>query len=107
MSQGGRGAVLAASAIKLLLFVHGNLVYVNKPACEQVVVQLAVDQSRHICSAVARGDIDVGIIGGHVPEELKDIVKVGTLQLRIPLDVLKTCNEPPPESSTICYAACK
>lgn len=44
--------------------------------CGQVVVQLAVDKSRHICSAVAKGDIDVAIIGGHVPEELQDCLRV-------------------------------
>lgn len=44
----------------------------------QVVVQLAVDKSRNVCSAVAKGDIDVAIIGGHVPEELKDILRVCT-----------------------------
>ena len=42
----------------------------------QVVVQLAVDKSRHVCSAVAKGDIDVAIIGGHVPDELKDVLQV-------------------------------
>lgn len=42
----------------------------------QVVVQLAVDKSREVCSAVAKGDVDVAIIGGHVPNELKDVLQV-------------------------------
>lgn len=47
----------------------------------QVVVQLAVDKSRHVCSAVAKGDIDFAIIGGHVPEELQDVLRVWSICL--------------------------
>ena len=42
----------------------------------QVVVQLAVDKSRSVCLSVAHGEVDVAIIGGHVPEDLKDILQV-------------------------------
>lgn len=42
----------------------------------QVVVQLAVDKSRSVCLSVANGEVDVAIIGGHVPEELKDVLQV-------------------------------
>lgn len=45
----------------------------------QVVVQLAVDKSRSVCLSVANGEVDVAIIGGHVPEDLKDV-----LQARLP-----------------------
>lgn len=43
--------------------------------CMQVVVQLAVDKSRSVCQSVAHGEVDVAIIGGHVPEELKDVLQ--------------------------------
>lgn len=42
----------------------------------QVVVQLAVDRSRSVCLSVAHGEVDVAIIGGHVPEDLKDVLQV-------------------------------
>ena len=42
----------------------------------QVVVQLAVDKSRSVCLSVANGEVDVAIIGGHVPEDLKDVLQV-------------------------------
>ena len=42
----------------------------------QVVVQLAVDKSRSVCLSVAKGEVDVAIIGGHVPEDLKDVLQV-------------------------------
>lgn len=42
----------------------------------QVVVQLAVDKSRSVCLSVAHGEVDVAIIGGHVPEDLKDVLQV-------------------------------
>lgn len=42
----------------------------------QVVVQLAVDKSRSVCLSVANGEVDVAIIGGHVPEDLKDVLHV-------------------------------
>lgn len=41
----------------------------------QVVVQLAVDKSRSVCLSVAHGEVDVAIIGGHVPEDLKDVLQ--------------------------------
>ena len=41
----------------------------------QVVVQLAVDKSRSVCESVAHGEVDVAIIGGHVPEDLKDVLQ--------------------------------
>ncbi len=42
----------------------------------QVVVQLAVDKSCSVCLSVANGEVDVAIIGGHVPEDLKDVLQV-------------------------------
>ena len=41
----------------------------------QVSVQMHVDSSRAICSAVAKGEVDIAIIGGEVPEELRDLVQ--------------------------------
>ena len=41
----------------------------------QVVVQLAVDKSRSVCLSVSNGEVDVAIIGGHVPEDLKDVLQ--------------------------------
>ena len=37
-----------------------------------------VDSSRAICIAVAKGEVDIAIIGGEVPEELRDLVQVST-----------------------------
>ncbi len=45
----------------------------------QVVVQLAVDKSRSVCLSVANGEVDVAIIGGHVPEDLKDVLQASPL----------------------------
>ena len=45
----------------------------------QVVVQLAVDKSRSVCLSVANGEVDVAIIGGHVPEDLKDVLQARLL----------------------------
>ena len=38
-------------------------------------MQMHVDSTRAICSAVAKGDVDIAIIGGEVPEELRDILQ--------------------------------
>lgn len=38
-------------------------------------MQLAVDKSRSVCLSVANGEVDVAIIGGHVPEGLKDVLQ--------------------------------
>lgn len=38
-----------------------------------------MDKSRSVCLSVANGEVDVAIIGGHVPEDLKDV-----LQARLP-----------------------
>ena len=51
----------------------------------QVVVQLAVDKSRSVCLSVAHGEVDVAIIGGHVPEDLKDVLQVCQSYLNPPL----------------------
>lgn len=44
-----------------------------------MVVQLAVDKSRSVCLSVAHGEVDVAIIGGHVPEDLKDVLQARQL----------------------------
>ena len=46
-----------------------------------MVVQLAVDKSRSVCLSVANGEVDVAIIGGHVPEDLKDVLQAISLCL--------------------------
>ena len=46
-----------------------------------MVVQLAVDKSRSVCLSVAHGEVDVAIIGGHVPEDLKDVLQARHLCL--------------------------
>lgn len=44
-------------------------------------MQLAVDKSRSVCLSVANGEVDVAIIGGHVPEDLKDVLQAISLCL--------------------------
>ena len=41
-----------------------------------------VDSTRAICSAVAKGDVDIAIIGGEVPEELRDVLQASMGVLR-------------------------
>lgn len=66
----------------------------------QVVVQLAVDKSRSVCLSVANGEVDVAIIGGHVPEDLKDALQVMLHGLVVMLWVT-TCAEQTVPSKTM------
>ena len=34
-----------------------------------------MDKSRSVCLSVAHGEVDVAIIGGHVPEDMKDVLQ--------------------------------
>lgn len=42
----------------------------------QVTIQLQVHSTRRVAWAVANGQIDIGIIGGAIPYELNDILKI-------------------------------
>ena len=49
---------------------------VLRPAAPPCAAQ--VDQSRRICDAVAGGELDVAIVGGEVPPELRPSLRVAT-----------------------------
>ena len=42
----------------------------------QITLQMQVDRSRRVCEAVARGETDVAVVGGEVPNELCDVLQV-------------------------------
>lgn len=41
-----------------------------------VLVHLQVENTRRCCAAVARGEVNIGIVGGDVPRELEHLLQV-------------------------------
>nr|WKT05625.1 LysR transcriptional regulator [Chlorokybus atmophyticus] len=57
-------------------YLMPQLISLFRKKYPQVMVQLHVDSTRHICWNVANGQIDIAIIGGEVPLELREILQV-------------------------------
>ncbi|DBB03856.1 TPA: hypothetical protein ACH3X1_012948 [Trebouxia sp. C0004] len=69
------GVVSLGASQTVGTYIMPRLVAAFKKSNPEVVVQLAVDKSRSVCLSVANGEVDVAIIGGHVPEDLKDVLQ--------------------------------
>ena len=41
-----------------------------------VLVHLQVENTRRCCAAVARGEVNIGIVGGEIPRELEHLLQV-------------------------------
>jgi DNA-binding transcriptional LysR family regulator len=57
-------------------YLMPNLISLFRKKYPQIIVQLHVDSTRHICWNVANGQIDLAIIGGEVPIELRQTLQV-------------------------------
>jgi hypothetical protein len=42
----------------------------------EVVVHLQVENTRRCCAAVARGEVNIAIVGGEIPRELEHLLQV-------------------------------
>ena len=47
--------------------------------CAQVTVSVQVENSRKLCSSVAKGEVDAALIGGEVPIEIRHVLSVSYL----------------------------
>ena len=54
-------------------------------------MQLHVDSTRAICSVVAKGEVDIAIIGGEVPEELRDVLQASMAVLDVCGKAARAC----------------
>lgn len=42
----------------------------------EVLVHLQVENTRRCCAAVARGEVNIAIVGGDIPRELEHLLQV-------------------------------
>jgi DNA-binding transcriptional LysR family regulator len=42
----------------------------------EVLVHLQVENTRRCCAAVARGEVNIAIVGGEIPRELEHLLQV-------------------------------
>ncbi len=46
-----------------------------------MLVHLQVENTRRCCAAIARGEVNIGIVGGEIPRELEHLLQVRSCPL--------------------------
>ena len=70
------GEVYLAASQTTGVYVLPKLISEFKKAHPGVALQLAVENTRRCCAAVARGEADIAVVGGEVPSDLARLLRV-------------------------------
>ena len=70
------GEVYLAASQTTGVYVLPKLIGEFKAAHPGVALQLAVENTRRCCAAVARGEADIALVGGEVPADLARLLRV-------------------------------
>ena len=70
------GEVYLAASQTTGVYVLPKLIGAFKRAHPGVAMQLAVENTRRCCAAVARGEADIALVGGEVPADLAKLLRI-------------------------------
>ncbi|KAK9916423.1 hypothetical protein WJX75_002429 [Coccomyxa subellipsoidea] len=70
------GSIYVAASQTTGVYLMPRLIKRYKERHPDVLVHLQVENTRRCCAAVARGEVNIGIVGGNVPRELEHLLQV-------------------------------
>ncbi|BDA41067.1 probable ruBisCO transcriptional regulator [Coccomyxa sp. Obi] len=74
------GSIYVAASQTTGVYLMPRLIERYKRQHPEVLVHLQVENTRRCCAAVARGEVNIGLVGGDIPRELEHLLQVRPYQ---------------------------